>query len=74
MIKRGDRVADLLGQVTRMNTAKNAARVMRLVRRICQEILLGKETNKDGKVSEKNTRAASYKQSVTPQLFFGSIN
>ena len=53
VIKRSDRIADLLGKVTRMKTAKNAARVMRLVRRMCQEILLGKDTNKDGKVSWK---------------------
>ena len=53
VIKRSDRVADLLGKVTRMKTAKNAARVMRLVQRMCQEILLGKDTNKDGKVSWK---------------------
>jgi len=53
VVKRSDRIADLLGKVTRMKTAKNAARVMRLVRRMCQEILLGKDTNKDGKVSWK---------------------
>jgi len=51
VIKRSDRVADLLGKVTRLKTAKNAARVIRLVRRMYQEILLGKETNKDGRVS-----------------------
>ena len=37
--KRSDRVADLLGKVTRMKTARNAARVIRLVRRVCQAIL-----------------------------------
>jgi len=51
VIKRSDRVADLLGKVTRLKTAKNAARVIRLVRRMYQEILLGKDTNNDGRVS-----------------------
>lgn len=53
VIVRTDRISDLLGKVIRMKTAKNAARVMRLVRRMCQEVLLGKDTNKDGKVSWK---------------------
>ena len=53
VITRTDRITDLLGKVMRMKTAKNAARVMRLVRRMCQEVLLGKDTNKDGKVSWK---------------------
>ncbi len=53
VIVRADRITDLLGKVERMKTAKNAARVMHLVRRMCQEILLGKDTNKDGEVSWK---------------------
>lgn len=53
VIVRADRITDLLGKVERMETAKNAARVMHLVRRMCQEILLGKDTNKDGEVSWK---------------------
>lgn len=53
VVVRTDRITDLLGKVMRMKTPKNAARVMRLVRRMCQEILLGKDTNKDGKVSWK---------------------
>lgn len=53
VVVRADRITDLLGKVMRMKTAKNATRVLRLVRRMCQEILLGKDTNKDGKVSWK---------------------
>ena len=53
VVVRADRITDLLGKVERMKTAKNAARVMHLVRRMCQEILLGKDTNKDGEVSWK---------------------
>ncbi|MEL0022221.1 MAG: hypothetical protein VW709_20345, partial [Rickettsiales bacterium] len=53
VIMRADRITDLLGKVERMKTAKNATRVMHLVRRMCQEILLGKDTNKDGEVSWK---------------------
>ena len=34
-------------------STENATRVLRLVSRMCQEILLGKDTNKDGKVSWK---------------------
>ena len=53
MITRTDRITDLLGKVIRMKTEKNAARVMRLVRRMCQEVMLSKDTNKDDKVSWK---------------------
>ena len=52
-VVRADRITELLGKVMCMKTAKNAARVLRLVSRMCQEILLGKDTNKDGKVSWK---------------------
>ena len=53
VVVRADRITDLLGKVMRMKTAKNATRVLRLVSRMCQEILLGKDINKDGKVSWK---------------------
>jgi hypothetical protein len=53
VVARSDRISDLLGKVQRMKTSRNAFRVMRLVRRMCQEVLLGKDTNKDGKVSWK---------------------
>lgn len=51
VITRTDRTTDLLDKVMRMKTAKNAVRVMRLVRRMCQEMILSKDTIKDGKVS-----------------------
>ncbi len=50
---RTDRITDLLGKVMRMKTAKNATRVLRLLSRMCQELLLGK----DGKVSWKKHEA-----------------
>ena len=53
VIERADRISDLLGKVERMKTAANAARVMHLVRGMCQELLLGKDHNKDGEVSWK---------------------
>ena len=57
VVVRADRITDLLGKVMRMKTAKNATRVLRLVSRMCQEILLGKEINNDGKVSRKKHEA-----------------
>jgi hypothetical protein len=36
VVVRADRITDLLGKVMRMKTAKNAARVLRLVSRMCQ--------------------------------------
>lgn len=53
VVERADRITDLLGKVENMKTAKNAARVMALVRGMCQEALLGKDANKDGDVSWK---------------------
>lgn len=70
VIERADRVTDLLGKVERMKTAKNAARVMFLVRGMCQEILLGKDSNKDGEVSWKKHEGglAQAKRYVTVML------
>lgn len=70
VIERADRVTDLLGKVERMKTATNAARVMHLVRGMCQEILLGKDTNKDGEVSWKKHEGglAQAKRNMTVML------
>ena len=58
VITRTDRITDLLGKVIRMKTEKNAARVMRLVRRMCLEVMLSKDTNKDDKSAGKSMKAA----------------
>ncbi len=53
VLTRAKRVADLAEKVQRMRTKRNAVRVMRQIRRICQQILLGRDANKDGKVTWK---------------------
>ena len=47
------RAADLAGKVTNMKTTRNAVRVLLQIRQMCQQMLLGKDSNRDGKVTWK---------------------
>ena len=47
------RAADLADKVTRMKAIRNAVRVLVQIRQMCQQMLLGKDSNRDGKVTWK---------------------